>query len=446
MSKGLVYLVDDDTDLLASATDWLQVNGFEVRAFGDGRRVVAALAVDTPQAVVSDIRMPGLDGLDLLRSIRSSHPGLPVILLTGHGEVSLAVQAIKDGAEDFLEKPYDADHLIAVLDKAIQRGVMRAEISRLQGLVHAPGGASDGILGEHPSVHRLRERIRTLAGLDPDVLVVGETGTGKELVARALHALGPRADKPFVAINCAAIPDTLFESELFGHARGAFTGAERERTGRLEAANGGTVLLDEIESMPLAAQAKLLRVLQERSIDRVGEHRPRPIDVRFVAAAKDTLVARVRDGAFREDLFYRLNAAILQVPPLRERGEDILLLYAHYAALARRRYGRADEDVSAALAAELRGHPWPGNVRELKARAERDALGIAWDVEEPTASDPAATAGGDTLTDAVRAFEIARIREALDAVGGDVRAAAQRLGIPRRTLSEKIARFGLRGR
>ncbi|MFZ2101436.1 MAG: sigma-54 dependent transcriptional regulator [Oricola sp.] len=437
MNKGHVFLIDDDTDLLGSATDWLEVNGFLVSAFSNAADAISALVDEAPDLVISDIRMPGIDGMVLLATVKNRHPEIPVILLTAHGEVSVAVNAIKSGAEDFLEKPYDADHLIAVLENALKRRAVVRELGRLQRIVQQQTGAFDEILGNDPRIVQMKQRLAALAPLDVDVLIIGETGTGKELVARSLHEMSARAGHPFTAINCAAIPDDLFESELFGHAKGAFTGADRERIGKFEHADGGTVFLDEVESMPLLMQAKMLRVLQERIVERIGENRQRPIDIRIVTAAKTDPSDLVASGKLREDLYYRLGAASLPIPPLRERNGDIVLLYAHFAALARRRYGLPDVPVSHALERELRGHTWPGNVRELKARADRDALGINWtsDFEQPRRGT-----AHDLSTD-LREFEMSKICEALEAVGGDVKRAAERLGIPRRTLSDKISRY-----
>ncbi len=443
MSRGHVLLVDDDRDLLKAAAGWLEVSGFSVTAHHRPEEAYQQLLRSEPDVVVSDIRMPGIDGMTLLNSVIKARSDVPVILMTGHGDVTLAVKAMKQGAEDFIEKPYDAEYLLSVLDKAVEKRRMKREIARLQGLIQEEGGGPQ-IVGDSPAMRALRSRVAMLADVDIDVLIIGETGSGKELVAQALHRQGRRRAGPFVAINCAALPESIFESEVFGHAKGAFTGALSDREGKFEYAAGGTVFLDEIESMPLALQAKILRVLQERVIERLGENRLRPVDVRIIAAAKSDLSGEIAAGRFREDLFYRLATADLRIPPLRQRREDIGLLFSHFASLAAHRYGRAERTVPAALLARLQQEEWRGNVRELKARAERFALGL-----DETNAGTAAQAGPDndmTLPDRVAAYEVQLIRAAIDKHDGNTARAAASLGIPHRTLNEKISRYGLRGR
>ncbi|ASY66695.1 C4-dicarboxylate transport transcriptional regulatory protein (plasmid) [Sinorhizobium sojae CCBAU 05684] len=441
MSRGSILLVDDDHDLLKAAADWLEINDFSVRAFHRPEEAYQQVMREEPDVVVTDIRMPGIDGMTLLTSIVRQRSDVPVILMTAHGDVTLAVKAMKQGAEDFIEKPYDADHLLSILDKAVEKRRMKQEIARLQGLVQA--GDRVEIVGDSPAIRDLRHRVQMLAEVDIDVLIIGETGTGKELVAQALHRQSGRAAGPFVAINCAALPESIFESEVFGHAKGAFTGALNDRQGKFEHAAGGTVFLDEIESMPLGLQAKILRVLQERMVERLGENRLRPIDVRIVAAAKSDLSGEIAAGRFREDLFYRLATVDVRIPPLRQRGQDIGLLFGHFASLAARRYGRAERIVSADLLARLGQEEWRGNVRELKARAERFALGF-----DAGGSEDSGPASGDipTLPEQVAVFEAEVIRRAIEQSEGNTARAAARLGIPHRTLNEKISRLGLRAR
>ncbi|WP_052201819.1 sigma-54 dependent transcriptional regulator [Ensifer sp. ZNC0028] len=442
MSRGRVFLVDDDRDLLKAATDWLTISGFSVDAFHRAEEAFQFFLQQVPDVVVTDVRMPGVDGMTLLNSIVCQRSDVPVVLITAHGDVNLAVQAMKQGAEDFLEKPYDAERLLTVLDKAIEKRRLKDEIGRLQGLV-GERQEIGGIVGDSAAIRDLRSRVATLADVDIDVLVVGETGTGKELVARALHQQSRRSSGPFVAINCAALPDSIFESEVFGHARGAFTGAIAEREGKFEHAGGGTLFLDEIESMPSGLQAKILRVLQERSIERLGENRLRPVDVRIVAAAKTDLSADIEAGRFREDLFYRLATVDIRIPPLRERREDIGLLFVHFANLAARRYGRPERAVTPDAARQLQRRVWRGNVRELKALAERFALGL----DEPVPPVEANTqeVSGLSLPERLAAYEARLISEALEFNGGNTLRAAASLGIPVRTLSEKMNRRGLEG-
>lgn len=436
--RGTVLVVDDEVAVRAAAAEWLSLSGFAV-ATAEGADAAAAELAGRPfDAVVTDLRMPGGDGMAVLDATVRHDPDLPVVLLTGHGDVTAAVEAMRRGAHDFLEKPYDADHLVVVLDRAVRQRRQAAELNRLRAAAGDRRAIEDRLVGSAPEIVELRERVLQLAGIDVDVLVVGETGTGKEIVARALHDLGPRSAGNFVAINCAAVPESVFESEIFGHVRGAFTGAAADRVGKLAFAARGTVFLDEIESMPPALQAKVLRAIQERVVEPLGGNRQVPIDVRFVAAAKVDLAAESAAGRFRADLYYRLATVELAVPPLRRRRGDIPLLYRNFLADAERRFGAGARAPAAAELAELEARPWPGNVRELKAQAERAALALH------RLPRPAAGEAGLSLPDEVARFEALRIREALEAADWSTADAAERLGLPRRTLNEKIARYGLK--
>ena len=439
MSRGAILVVDDEAELRSSACEWLSLSGFSVVTAQGGAEALAWLDRQSFEAMVSDMRMPGLDGLGLLEAARLKRPLLPIILLTGHGDVALAVEAMRAGAYDFLEKPYDADHLVAVLDRAVALGRLKEEVDRLR--VAAGGGLESRFVGSSPAAVALRGRVAPLCDLDVDVLINGETGTGKEVVARALHDLGRRRGRPFVALNCAAIPESVFESEVFGHDRGAFTGAAHKREGKIEHADGGTVFLDEIETMPPALQAKLLRVIQERVVEPLGSNRQIPVDVRFVAATKSDLRREGEAGRFRSDLYFRLATVEIAIPPLRRRREDIALLFRHFCEEAGRRHKFVVPATSASLIGRLEAHDWPGNVRELKACAERFVLGLplAFGPPEEIAPEDAAT-----LPERVAAFEARLIREALDSNGGSAQAASLSLGIPLRTLNEKIVRHGLR--
>jgi two-component system C4-dicarboxylate transport response regulator DctD len=441
MSRGSVLLVDDERELRESAREWLSVVGFSASVASGGEEALAMLAEAPVDVLVTDVRMPGMDGIELLETARLRDPAMPVVLLTGHGDVPLSVEAMRRGAHDFVEKPYDADHLVAVLDRAVRERRQARELDRLR---RAQGGAAEldsRLIGQAPPVTALRDRIRHLADIDVDVLIVGETGSGKEVVARALHDFGKRRDRPFVALNCAAIPESVFESEIFGHERGAFTGAVQKRIGRIEFARGGTVLLDEIESMPLSLQAKLLRVIQERVVEPVGSNRETPVDVRFIAATKSDLQAESDAGRFRADLYFRLATVTVPVPALGERAGDVPLLFRHFCALAAERHGVPMPPVSPVLLDALAGREWPGNVRELKAAAERHVLGLP---TVPELDRSVQHQGPASLPERVAAFEADIIRHALEAHDGNAQAASEALGIPRRTLSEKIARYGLR--
>jgi two-component system C4-dicarboxylate transport response regulator DctD len=433
MSRGRIVFVDDEPELCAAAADWLSANGFEVEIFSDPGRALDALDVTTSDCVVSDMRMPGLSGLDLLGHIARRDADLPVVLLTGHGDVALAVEAMRAGAYHFLEKPYDADQLVSILDNAVERRRLRQEIERLR---RGPDDLDARLIGTSPAMAGVRRSVHHLADIDVDVLITGETGTGKEVVARALHDFGRRRTGAFVAINCAAIPEAIFESEMFGHERGAFTGAQSARRGKIAHASGGTVFLDEIESMPLALQAKVLRVIQERVVEPVGSNRPIPVDVRFIAATKVDLKTESDAGRFRPDLYFRLATIDLPLPPLRERPEDMALLYTVFARRAAERHGLVLRDTPVERLMSLAHHSWPGNVRELKSHAERSVIGL-----DAGALRPALPS---SLPDIVAAYEARVIATTLEAVGGGTAEAAERLGIPRRTLNEKIAKYGLR--
>jgi two-component system C4-dicarboxylate transport response regulator DctD len=428
-----LFVVEDDADHLAALCDLMQAAGHRAQGFADAAAALAMLPDAAPDLVLTDLRMPGMDGLALLQAVKALPLDLPVILLTGHGDVSHAVQAIRAGAEDFLEKPYDARHLVAVVARALAARATRAEVGRLQQVLAETAAAT--ILGQSRALRALRDRIAALAPLDIDVLITGETGTGKELVARALHAASPRAAAPFVAVNCAALPEPMFETLMFGHAAGAFPGAGEARPGKMEAAQGGTLLLDEVEAMPPALQAKLLRALQERAVERLGENGLRPLDLRIIATSKVAL--RGAEG-LRPDLFFRLAGAELFTPPLREAAEDIPLIFGHYAQLAARRYGRPDPQIPWPLQQALKRRAWPGNMRELKAAAEAHALGLL-----ELRADESPVLPDLVLADRVAAFEAREIAATLDRHRGNTLRAAESLGIPRRTLNDKMRRYGL---
>ncbi len=434
MSRGRIVFIDDEAELCEAAEEWLGVNGFSVTTFTNPQAALQRVDPHNVDCVVTDVRMPELSGVEVLKHFQEAAPDLPVVLLTGHGDIPLAVEAMRGGAYDFIEKPYGADHLVAVLNRATERRRLCHEIHRLR---QAAGGSEleSRLVGITPVMDSLRRSILHLADVDVDVLVTGETGTGKEVIARALHDFGSRSKGQFVAINCAAVPESVFESEMFGHARGAFTGAVGERIGKLEFARGGTVFLDEIESMPLALQAKVLRAIQERVVEPLGTNKPRPIDVRFVAATKVGLKCESDAGRFRADLYFRLATVEVAVPPLRERREDIPLLFCLFAAAAARRFGLPERQVWP-VPATVDSSDFPGNVRELKAMAERAVLGLGRGALEDAAAA--------SLPERVARFEAAAIEQALRETGGSTALAADRLGLPRRTLNEKIARYGLR--
>lgn len=434
MTRGRIAFIDDEAQLCEAAAEWLGVSGFDVKTFTDPVKAMQAINGNAFDCVVTDMRMPGASGQDVLRHFSGTDSDMPVVLLTGHGDVGMAVDAMRGGAHDFIEKPYDADHLIAVLDRAVERRRMGEELRKLR---EATGAELDTrLVGISAPMVQLRRSIAQLADIDVDILLNGETGVGKEVVARALHDFGHRSKGPFVAINCAAVPESVFESELFGHEKGAFTGAAGNRIGKLEFARGGTVFLDEIESMPLALQAKVLRAIQERSVEPLGSNIPRDLDVRFIAATKVDLKAEIDAGRFRADLYFRLATVELAIPPLRDRREDIPLLHALFAGSAAQRFNMSLPVMPQSLLQSLLAGSWPGNVRELKAVAERFVLGLG--------NTKIATEKQGSLTERVAQFEAETIAEALRECGGSSAEAAVRLAVPRRTLNEKIAKYGLR--
>ena len=430
-----VIVVDDEASIRTAVQQWLSLSGFNVRLFASAQDCLGQLPAHFPGVIISDVRMPGMDGMQLLERLQADDPDLPVILLTGHGDVPMAVEAMRNGAYDFLEKPFSPQSLLGSLRRALEKRQLVLENRRLHEQADLKSRLEGSLLGMSQGLVQLRRQVLELAGLPVNVLIRGETGSGKERVARCLHDYGPRASKPFVALNCAAIPEALFEAELFGHESGAFTGAQGKRVGKLEYANGGTVFLDEIESMPLAQQAKLLRVIQEQKLERLGANRSITVDLRIIAATKPDLLEEARAGRFREDLAYRLNVAELHLAPLRERREDIPLLFEHFARGAAERVGRTAPPLDGAQLARLLGHDWPGNVRELANAAERHALGL-----DPPKVEEAA---GQSLAAQLEAFEAQCLRAALRQHHGEIKSVMEALQIPRRTLNEKMQRHGL---
>ncbi|MBH3364033.1 sigma-54-dependent Fis family transcriptional regulator [Pseudomonas fulva] len=431
-----VMVIDDEASIRTAVEQWLSLSGFEVQVFARAEDGLVHIGRDYPGVIISDVRMPGMDGLQLLERLQADDPDLPVILLTGHGDVPMAVEAMRSGAYDFLEKPFTPQHLLGSLRRALEKRQLVLENRRLHQQADLRTRLETTLLGVSPGMQQLRRQVLDLAALPVNVLIRGETGSGKEQVARCLHDFGPRASKPFVALNCAAIPEALFEAELFGHESGAFTGAQGKRIGRLEYADGGTVFLDEIESMPLAQQAKLLRVIQDQKIERLGANQSIRVDLRIIAATKPDLFDEARAGRFREDLAYRLNVAELRLPPLRERREDIVLLFEHFAQAAASRIGRTALPQSGLQLAQLLTHDWPGNVRELANAAERHVLGLGSPMPEQA---PA----GQSLAERVEAFEAQCLRASLRQHAGEIKAVMQDLQMPRRTLNEKMQRHGL---
>ena len=440
-----VLLVDDDPHLRQALSQTLDLAGFQVSTRADAQGLAAQLPTDWPGVVVSDIRMPGLDGLQLLEQLQQADPQLPVILITGHGDVPMAVQAMRAGAFDFLEKPFASDDLLASVRRALALRQLVLENRSLRLALADRQQLSARLLGRSPAMQRMREQLGALAAIDTDVLILGETGAGKEVVARALHDLSSRRSGPFVAINAGALAESVVESGLFGHEPGAFTGAQKRRIGKFEFANGGTLFLDEIESMSLDVQVKLLRLLQERVVERLGGNQLIPLDIRIIAATKEDLRQAADQGRFRADLYYRLNVAPLRIPPLRERGEDALTLFQHFADEASSRHGLPLHELQPGQRALLLRHSWPGNVRELQNAAERFALGLELALDNaqdhPAAGVLTSTPGG--LSEQVEQFEKSLIAAELTRPHSSVRSLAEALGVPRKTLHDKLRKHGL---
>ena len=434
-SATQVLLVDDDPYLRKALSQTLDLAGLRVLDLDDARNLTARLPADWPGVVVSDIRMPGIDGLQLLQQLQSHDAELPVLLITGHGDVQLAVQAMRAGAYDFLEKPFPSE---ALLDS------VRRALALRQLVLDNRKQLSARLLGQSPGMRRLREQIGALAGTQADVLILGETGAGKEVVARALHDLSSRRDGPFVAINAGALAESVVESELFGHEAGAFTGAQKRRIGKFEFANGGTLFLDEIESMSLDVQVKLLRMLQERVVERLGGNQTISLDIRVIAATKEDLRLASDQGRFRADLYYRLNVAPLRIPSLRERSEDVLFLFQHFSETAATRHGMPIRELRPEQRGQLLQHSWPGNIRELQNTAERFALGLplGLDTSEEGSSVTIETSTKG-LTEQVEAFERSMIAAELVRAHTSLRSVAEALGLPRKTLHDKLRKHGL---
>jgi len=452
VSGSTVLIVDDEQSLARSAKAFLADHGYEAEVAVTGEQALDLLATLQPDVVFADVRLPGMSGLDLLRRIRAFDPVIPVIMLTAYGSIEGAVEAVKLGAFDYVKKPVDLEELKLLADRARETRLLKQELSYYRRRATTDVGF-EGLVGESRAVQAVLERARQIAALDetPPVLLTGETGTGKGLLARAIHAAGARATKPFIEVNCTALPATLMEAELFGHERGAFTDAKESKPGLVEAAEGGFLFLDEIGDVDLAVQGKLLRVIEERAVRRVGSVRERRVDVRIMAATNRDLERAVGEERFRKDLYFRLAVIVLDVPPLRERGDDVLLLTEHFLRAFNAKYGKVVRELSAAARDLLLSYPWPGNVRELSHVIERAVLwsrGPTLDVEHLSLTRPV---GGTDHGDAAKPVDTATlpqrektmIEQALREAGGNQTKAAQRLGISRDTLRYRLKKFGL---
>lgn len=430
-----VLVVEDDENVRIGVEQAVALAGFPVDAFASAADALAHVAPGAPVVIVSDVRMPGIDGLQLLDRVMAVDAQIPVVLISGHADISTAVGAMQVGAYDFIEKPFSSDVIAGRVARAVEKRRLTLEVQGLRAALHNWQGIEAFVLGKSPAMADVRKKILRLADTSVSVLISGETGTGKELIARSLHDFGGRRDAHFVALNCGGLPEQIFESELFGHEAGAFTGAIKKRIGKIEWAHGGTLFLDEIETMPISLQIKMLRVLQERVVERLGANELIPVDCRVIAASKADLAELAADGRFRADLLYRLNVAQIELPPLRERREDVPLLFEHFVLAAARRFGQPAPVVTAAQVSELMTHAWPGNVRELQNVADRFVLGLTGDSLLSSGGTPAV---GGTLAEQLAYFERMLIEDMLRRHNGNVADASIALGMPKKTLYHKL--------
>jgi two-component system C4-dicarboxylate transport response regulator DctD len=452
--NATVAVIDDDEAARLSLGQMLRLRRYAVETFSSAEAALAWPGLPGVGCVITDVKMPGMDGEEFLAEmLRRGFPP-PVIMITGHGDISMAVRCLQSGAYDFVEKPFDEDVILASVGRAVEKTALRRESDELRRRLKMLAPTEDGrlgMVGRSRLMQDVYEEIEVVGKSDAPVLITGETGVGKELVARAVHAQSSRADGPFVPVNAGSLPETMLESELFGHARGAFTGAEMERDGRLVTASGGTLLLDEIESLSTRAQVQLLRVLEDGLVQALGKDKPRKVDIRLLATAKVDLQQEVRSGRVREDFYHRIAVLTIFVPPLRERLEDIPLLVSHFLRLASERNGIPVPEIPEKTLAEMMRHVWPGNVRELKNAVERMAITAHQGVAGPFSLDESfgaarllslpATSG--RLRDDLERTEKAVIETALRDCGGEISASAQALGISRRALYERMKKYGL---
>ena len=454
MAKDRILVVDDEANMRESLCDILSDEGYDVALAEDGRSALKAYD-DSTLLVITDAKMPGIDGFELLQELHKRDPDLPIVMITAYGTMELAIKAIRAGAYDYITKPFDPEQILHDVRNIVDHARKTKENIRLKERLAKDFDVSQ-IVGRSPQIEEILEVVRRVASTPASVLICGQSGTGKEMIAKALHYLGDRASQPFVIVNCAAIPDTLLESELFGHKKGAFTDAVADKKGQFEEADGGTIFLDEIGDMSLSIQSKMLRVLQEREFNRIGETKPRRVNVRVLAATNKDLAEAIRKGEFREDLYFRINVINIRIPSLRERREDIPLLAEHFIRQYNYSIGKKITAITDEALAILADYHWPGNIRELENLIERAVIFSNTDViEAGTIRDnllqwqrPAGDLEGfleqhGNYKDAVEAFEQELIKRAFDRSRGHFSNAAKQLRLSRHALRYQMSKLGL---
>ncbi|MFT5722510.1 MAG: two-component system C4-dicarboxylate transport response regulator DctD [Motiliproteus sp.] len=439
MGNIQVIVIDDEEIMRDSMIQTLELEGYTAAAYEDPQQALAKCSLSWLGVIVCDVRMDIMNGLEVLQKILDIDPEIPVIMFSGHSDLAIAIKAIRQGAYDFLEKTDDPQQHLNTVERAWKKRELVLENRRLRQAIEGQHKIDERLVGQTEAIVRLRETVLQLAQVDVDLIIHGATGTGKEVVAKSLHDFGPRKDKPFVALNCGAMTESVIESELFGHEAGSFTGANKRRIGKIEHACGGTLFLDEIESMPASLQVRLLRLLQERTLQRLGGNAEITVDIRVVAASKVDLRQAADQGTFREDLYYRLNVAIIDLPSLDQRKQDIPLLFTYFVDQASQRFGRESRPVPDLLLRQLSMQSWPGNVRELGNAAERWTLGLPLGGNASLAQ----TAQQGNLDQLVDSYEREIIFSALKANKGQAELTAQALGVPRKKLYLRMKKHGL---
>ncbi|MFN0059733.1 MAG: sigma-54-dependent transcriptional regulator [Planctomycetota bacterium] len=449
-SAHILY-VDDELPHAEAAADALRINGHVVDVCSTGKQALELLRREPYELVITDLKLGDTDGIKILKDARTIHPYIGVIVVTGYGTIESAVHAMRQGADDYLTKPVSIDALRIAVRRSLDGQALRRRVEELERHIDVKFGY-EGIIGSSPRMHQIVQRLQQVAPTDVSVLILGESGTGKELIAKAIHRNSRRKEKVFVPLNCAALSEGILESELFGHEKGAFTGATYTRKGRFEHADGGTLFLDEVGDIPLETQVKLLRVLEDRQVTRIGSNEPISVDVRLLSATHRDLKQLISEGRFREDLYYRLHVVAIELPPLRERSVDIPLLVEHFISEYSRVHGKRIQGISREALRILMRHPWPGNVRELKnvlenmvVTAQTNMLGPQ-DIPSQVQRTEEASGNGSVLVAGTTIEELERelIRNTLAAVGGNRKEAAAMLGIGERTLYRKITEYSLR--